>query len=169
MKSFVLTSLALSAFAFVAVPATLADTKIYSPLSCRGTTTVLPNINSNGAVINNSSTLPFTVLCPIPRDNTGARPTSIQVNVTDNSSAVLGDGDFQCNAISTTKTGITAVAGSTAQTAGTNSAGVTLNLAVPTVLADGLLFVKCKIPRRGVGDPASFMGAIKVVEPDPGN
>lgn len=38
-----------------------------------------------------------------------------------------------------------------------------------SIAADAQIAVSCTIPRRGVGDPASVVGGIKVVEPDPGN
>ncbi len=105
---------------------------------------------------------------PLNRDNSLLKPTSVAVTVIDNSSAI-GQSDFQCRVTATAKNGTSIALGTLKTTVGTNSDGTTLSLPVPTAQVDGPMMVSYATPRRGVGNPASSMGSIKVVEPDPGN
>ncbi len=145
----------------------LADTKVYQAASiCSGGT---PGATA-GTMNNNSSVLAVTTYCAINRDRTDLKPTAVQVTVVDHSSVILGDGNFSCSLTPVSRAGVTGAPGAAAVTAGTNSAGQVLSLAIPGVVpVDGTLTLKCKIPRRGVGDPASLVGSIKVIEPDPTN
>lgn len=145
----------------------LADAKVYQAASvCRGPFTLSL---SAGTVFNVSNINPLFAYCSINRDRTDAAPTSVQVTVVDNSSVLLGDGNFTCNLTAYNKAGAAGASGASLSTSGTNSAGTTLNLPIPATPADGTLTLKCKIPRRGVGDPSSHLASIKVIEPDPGN
>ena len=148
--------------------AALADTKVYQADSiCRGT--LVPNL-STGAMPNNSSVTAAFIYCAINRDRTDLKPLSVQATVIDNSSLLIGDGNFTCNLLPVSRTGILGVAGGAVGTTGTNSAGQILSVPIPAVvLTDGTLTLKCKVPRKGVGDSASVLASIKVIEPDPTN
>ena len=168
MKRLFLLSLTLAALAPAATSAALADAKLYSAASCVRLSNL--SLGSNGQISNLSQTLAASILCPLVRDNTAAKPTAITVGVIDNSSLLVGDGDIRCKLVGTTLTGKTAFTGSVSKTSGTNSAGQSLSILLPaTIPADARIAVSCSIPRRGVGDPASVVGGIKVIEPDPGN
>lgn len=144
----------------------LADSKVFQAANiCSSTANV-----TTGTVTNSSFTVPVTAFCSVNRDRTDLKPTSVQVAVIDNSSLLIGDGNFSCNLTPISRVGVAGAPGATAVTTGTNSAGQILSLAIPAVVpVDGTLTLKCKIPRRGVGDPVSLIASIKLVEPDPTN
>jgi hypothetical protein len=168
MKRLFMLSLTLAALSPAATSAALADAKIYSAASCVRLSTIV--LGNNGQVSNLSQTLGGSILCPLVRDNTATKPTSITVGVIDNSSLLVGNGDISCKLVGTTLTGKTVFTGAVSKTVGTNSAGQSLPILLPaSIPADAQIAVSCTIPRRGVGDPASVVGGIKVVEPDPGN
>ena len=146
----------------------LADSKVFQADSlCRGV--LLPEL-STGSLNNVSFVNAVTMYCAINRDRTDLKPTAVQVTVVDNSSVLIGDGNFTCSLHPVSRTGIAGVAGGSVGTTGTNSAGQILTLPIPAVVpVDGTLTLKCKVPRRGVGDPSSKISSIKVVEPDPTN
>jgi hypothetical protein len=148
--------------------AALADTKVFQADSvCRGT--LVPTF-SNGALANTSLTLPVTVYCAINRDRTDLKPTAVQVSVVDNSSLLIGDGNFSCFLTPVSRFGVLGAPGSTVTTSGVNSAGTILTVPLPAVVpTDGTLTLKCKVPRRGLADPSSVLASIKVIEPDPTN
>jgi hypothetical protein len=170
MKSAISSSaFALSASFFLLTSgAALADTKVYQADSvCRGT--LIPSLSS-GTMPNNSSVTAAFIYCAINRDRTDLKPLSVHVTVIDNSSLLIGDGNFSCNLLPVSRTGILGAAGGTVVTAGTNSAGQILVVPIPAVVpVDGTLTLKCKVPRKGVGDTASVLASIKVIEPDPTN
>jgi hypothetical protein len=153
-------------FCALAAPAAMADTKIYPAAGlCIGGST-----DARLAVVNLSFTSFINVNCPLGRDRTNAKPTSIEVSLFDNSSLLVGDGDFHCRAVAVSKTGTVQSLGAIVNTSGTSSAGTTLALPVPAAnFIDGYYYVNCQVPRRGGGDPASGIGSFKVVEPDPTN
>ncbi len=146
-----------------------ADTKVFQAASiCTGGKQ--SNFNINGTIFNDSLTLPVTVLCAINRDRTDAKPSSVQISVIDNSSLLIGDGNFACSLLPMSRFGQPNASGATVTTSGTNSAGQILTVPSPAFVPnDGTLTLKCKIPRRGAGDPNSLIGSIKVVEPEPTN
>lgn len=83
-------------------------------------------LGNNGQVSNLSQTLGGSILCPLVRDNTATKPTSITVGVIDNSSLLVGNGDISCKLVGTTLTGKTVFTGAVSKTVGTNSAGQSL-------------------------------------------
>jgi hypothetical protein len=100
----------------------------------------------------------------LSRDPT-AKPTKIEVSVVDNSSPLVGVKDVRCRALTASRFGLAVSAGAFASTVGTNSAGTILNLPIPAAVNSfGALTVQCTIPRRGTGDPNSFVGSIKLTE-----
>jgi hypothetical protein len=144
-----------------------ADTKVFQPDSiCRGA--LLPEL-STGTLVNTSFVNAVTIYCAINRDRTDLKPTLVQVTVVDNSSLLIGDGNFTCSLAPVSRNGVLGVSGGSVGTAGTNSVGQTLTLPIPVVGVDGTLTLKCKVPRRGAGDPISKITSIKIVEPDPTN
>jgi hypothetical protein len=167
-NSFVALNFAATGLAILLPAAAMADTKVYQAASvCRGIGTIA---TTSGAIQNVSFANPIFAYCAINLDRTDAAPTSVQVTVVDNSSLAVGDGNFTCRLIPINKAGKAGSEGSASTTNGTNSNGTTLTLAVPAgVTVDGTLTLKCRIPRRGAGDPVSTVASIKVVEPDPGN
>ena len=99
----------------------LADTKVYQADSiCRGT--LIPSL-STGAMPNNSSVTAVLVYCAINRDRTDSKPLAVQVTVIDNSSLVIGDGNFSCNLLPVSRAGSLGAAGGSVGTVGTNSSG----------------------------------------------
>ena len=148
--------------------AALADTKVYQADSvCRGA--LLPTL-STGVLANLSKFNPATVYCAINRDRTDQKPTLVQVAVIDSSSLLIGDGNFNCNLIPVSRTGVEGTPGGSAVTSGVNSAGQILTVPLPAVVpTDATLTLKCKVPRRGVADFSSVVASIKIVEPDPTN
>lgn len=162
-------SLALAAgLSMLGSASAFADAKVYQADSiCRGT--LLPSLTT-GVLGNNSLVTAVNMYCAINRDRTDLKPTSVQVAVTDNSSVLLGEGNFSCFLLPISRSGVAGAAGNAVGTSGTNSAGVVLTVPIPAVVpTDGTLTLKCRVPRRGAGDPASFISSIKVVEPDPTN
>jgi len=170
MKTHITSTLLLAAglLAFASGGAS-ADTKVFQAASiCTGGKQ--SNFNINGTIFNDSLTLPVTVLCAINRDRTDAKPSSVQISVIDNSSLLIGDGNFACSLLPMSRFGQPNASGATVTTSGTNSAGQILTVPIPAFVPnDGTLTLKCKIPRRGAGDPNSLIGSIKVVEPEPTN
>ncbi len=169
MKRPVLSILAASAISAsllsAASTAALADVKIYSAASCRVPVIANVGVSSIGVVSNNSLTLGVAINCPLLRDHPSLKPTAVAVSVVDNSSVLLGSGAISCKLQATNRFGTQLSTGASAATAGTNSAGTILNLAIPAALfIDGAYTVNCTIPRRGVGDPASSIASIKVTE-----
>ncbi len=146
----------------------LADAKVYqADALCRGP--LVPDL-STGALINISSINAVSVYCGIPRDRTDAKPTAVQVTVVDNSSLLIGDGNFNCFLTPISRAGVAGTPAGSVGTSGTNSAGVTLTVPIPAVVSvDGTLTLKCRIPRRGSLDPSSRLTLIKIVEADPTN
>lgn len=166
-NSFVTTNLCITGLSVFVATSAMADTKVYQAASvCRGAQSSL----TTGAMTNSSFSAAVNTYCSINRDRTDAAPTSVQVTVIDNSSLVVGDGNFTCRLIPISKAGKAGTEGSPVSSNGTNSNGVTLTVAIPAgVATDGTLTLRCRIPRRGAGDPVSSVASIKVVEPDPGN
>ena len=145
-----------------------ADTKVFQASSiCFGGTTS-PTV---GTMTNPSFTTFVNVYCSINRDRTDAKPTLVQVTVVDNSSLLIGDGNFACNLTPVSRAGaLVGTPGGSAVTTGVNSAGQILTIPIPAAVPnDGTMTLKCKVPRRGAGDPISLMASVKVVEPDPTN
>lgn len=174
MKRFILSSLTTAAIFTVALSSgsasALADTKIFPATLCRNTLSgILAFTDESNRLFNASFISSARVVCPIVRDNHIGKPTSIQVTVVDNSSAISG-ANFSCRVHHSNPIGTSGVAGAFVVTAGTNSAGQVLSLPIPTtVFVDGPYSVDCTIPRRGVGDPSSFINSIKVVEVNAAN
>ena len=146
----------------------LADTNVFQARSiCVGGTAGA----TVGTMTNPSFTTFVNVYCSINRDRTDAKPTLVQVTVVDNSSLLIGDGNFSCNLTPVSRTGaLVGTPGGSAVTTGVNSAGQILTVPIPAAVpTDGTMTLKCKVPRRGAGDPVSLVASIKVVEPDPTN
>jgi hypothetical protein len=144
------------------------DSKVHSPLFCRYNGGAPALVNDHGGLYNPSRTLTATVMCPIVRDRTDEPPVSISVSFSNRSTLVIGDGKFTCRIILTNKIGTSGAIGSPVTRGETGSPGSTMTLPIPTATAeDASYLVKCKIPRRGVGDPVSTLGSIKVVEASP--
>ena len=169
MKRFLVSSLAVIAVTggMLAIDsaAALADVKIYTAGSCRVPIIANVSVSSFGVVLNNSLTLPVSIVCPIVRDHPSLKPTSVAVSVVDNSSLLIGAGAITCRLVASNRFGTQNSLGGLVSTVGTNSAGTILNLSIPAVLfVDGSYSVGCAIPRRGVGDPSSSVATIKVTE-----
>lgn len=162
------TVVAASGFLALTAGNSLADTKVYQASSvCTGGDAAVPI----GSLANNSFAVSTNIYCSINRDRTDAKPTSIKVAVVDNSTVVLGDGNFSCNLTSLTVFGFPlAPAGAAVVTTGTNPSGQILTPPIPASVANGgTLTLKCKTPRRGAGDSPSRVATITIVEPDPTN
>ncbi len=174
MKRLILSSLTTAAISMIALSpgstSALADTKIFPATLCRNTLSgLLAFTDASSRLFNGSFVSSARVVCPIVRDNHVGKPTSIEVTVVDTSSAI-GNDNFSCRVHHSNPIGTSGTAGSFVVTSGTNSAGQVLNLPIPTtVFVDGPYSVDCTIPRRGVGDPSSFINSIKVVEVNAGN
>jgi hypothetical protein len=144
-------------------PASAGDEKTYAATGC---TVLSGNVvrDDRGRIFNISSTLPANVICPLVRDNVVAAPLSIKAVVIDNSSLLLGDGDFSCQVRSMSQSGNTVINGPTVGTSGANSNGTILTLTPVAELDRGAYVVQCKIPRKGLGDPSSGIASITIDE-----
>lgn len=167
-------SLKIAGFAFAATlltalagsvsSASAADTKTMVAADCFIRGIAVPT--SNGQLLNISQVSSTKAYCGLVRDNTIAKPLRVQVTVVDNSSLLIGDGNFTCQLRAVSKNGLAQSLGAPVSTAGTNAAGVTLSLPIPpTLFVGGTYVVSCKMPRRGVGDPSSSFASIYWDEP----
>lgn len=131
-----------------------ADTKIVPAYVCLPSGTNYFS-GDDGSVSNNSSSIALTLRCPIVRDNTTAKPTSVKVSVKDNgastgvicrvrTSALAASGIFSGADVTSSGTGIKI-----------------LTLPIPTTMpANALYLVSCTIPAIPSGEPSSSVRGI---------
>lgn len=165
MKRPILAAVIVAAATAAASSSAMADVKIYPAASCRVPIIANAIVSNAGAVLNNSLTTGLTIMCPLLRDHPSVKPTSVEVSVVDNSSLLIGAGNVSCRVIGINRFGTQSSSGAVVSSSGTNSAGVILNLPIPSQnFVDGAYSVSCTIPRRGTGDPNSSVATIKVTE-----
>jgi hypothetical protein len=153
--------LALAAAPMGAAPAAAADGKVMAAADCFARSGTVAT--SRGTLENTSIVLPVVVRCALVRDNPTVVLSKVEVNVIDQTSALLdlNDDDFFCSVAMVDKFGKTTASGATRKSIGVNSAGTTLLLPVPaTNHAKGNYIVTCKIPRKGALDPAPVFASI---------
>ncbi len=141
------------------------DEKTVAATNCYVKSGGTPNRDSAGRLFNSSLVSQMLVYCPLVRDNATAKPLVVEVFVVDNSSAI-GSDDFLCQLLAMSRNGKQVSAGATRSTSGTNSNGVALALPIPSLTFNrGAYVLTCIVPRRGAGDPSSWIASIYYSEP----
>jgi hypothetical protein len=162
-----LASIALCAAALLtAVSAAHADVKIFPAGSCYpfGSQSNDSDPDLFGRWVNRSSDIDAIIVCPLVRDVTDQRATSIQVSGVDNNSNA-GE-NITCRASTVNRVGTSSNGGGTVSTSGANSAGQTLNVPKPAVNhINGSFIVVCHIPRVPSGGQRSHIASIRLTEP----
>jgi hypothetical protein len=122
--------------------------------------------DERGRLRNTSTAGEVEVFCPLLRDNVTAKPTSVKVVVVDNSSTLVGPDNVTCKLNHMSSSANNLSVGATVGTTGTNSNGTILSLPIPSAQFNhGAYGVYCTIPRRGFGDPDSWIASITIDEP----
>lgn len=134
------------------------DDKSYPATSCRQVyqSTGTPGARPAGAVQNDSTSAPLTVICPIVKDNTqtlGSWTIEVRVDDRTNSSSV------NCTAVSMNNGG-GVQASASAQTTVAQTGLATLTITPGSSAAEGYSALRCSIPAVSSTGPSGIIGYI---------